>query len=153
MRKKGYEEDDNMLPVTKDEVLKFPKDISRTKHNMSVNERLKEARIKRGYTLKDVVAQLQKRGLKTGVSTIQGYEYDESSLYHRYPSVQMLNHLISLYGCSADYVFGISEEFYPATQDVSEIFSTNETVLWKGKVISDIDRKFVLEKIDNIMAL
>jgi transcriptional regulator with XRE-family HTH domain len=142
-----------MLPVTKDEALKFPKDVSRTKHNMSVNQRLKEARNKRGYSLKNVVALLKARGLKTGVSTIQGYEYDENSAYHRYPSVQMLNHLINLYGCSADYIFGISDEFYPATQDVSEIFATNETVLWKGKVISDVDRKFVLDKVEQIMAL
>lgn len=133
--------------------MKFPKDITRTKYEMSVNARLKEARTKRGYTLKNVVALLKTRGVSTGVSTIQGYEYDEDSAYHRYPSLQMLNHLINLYGCSADYIFGITDEFYPASKDISEIFETNETVLWKGKKIPKSSRLMMMDKAEQIMAL
>lgn len=133
--------------------LKFPKDISRTKYDMSINARLKEARTKRGYSLKNVVALLKARGISTGVSTIQGYEYDEDSAYHRYPSVQMLNHLINLYGCSADYIFGVTDEFYPATHDISEIFEKNDTVFWKGKEITEADRQMIVYKADQIMSL
>lgn len=82
------------------------KHIERKKYDLPLNERLKEARIRKELSLSQTVKELEKRGVKCGQSTLQGYEACESSLYHRYPSLIMLLALADLYECSIDYLFG-----------------------------------------------
>jgi transcriptional regulator with XRE-family HTH domain len=87
----------------------FPKHIQRNKHNLPINDRLKEARLNKGLSLTKAIQELSYRGIKCGVSTLQGYEANENSLNHRYPSIPMLLALSDLYDCSTDFLFGISD--------------------------------------------
>ena len=75
----------------------FPKQMNRTKFNLPINKKLKAARKNKGYSLAKVVELLKDRGLKTGVSTIQGYEQPEDNMNHRYPPLHTLMLLIDLY--------------------------------------------------------
>lgn len=102
-----------MLSVERNEGLYeggISKNIIRKKYDLPLNERLKEARIRKELSLSQTVKELEKRGVKCGQSTLQGYEACESSLYHRYPSLIMLVALADLYECSIDYLFGRSEK-------------------------------------------
>lgn len=131
----------------------FPKEMNRNKFNLPINRKLKEARNKRGYSLARVVELLKNKGIKTGVSTIQGYEVDESNINHRYPSLHMLMTLIDLYDCSVDFIFDYSDEFERSSHDLFDELNKIEKVNWKSKQISAGQRGLLLEKIDEIMTV
>ena len=95
----------------------FPKQVSRGKLNLTLNGRLKAARNRTGLSSASVVKELAKLGIAVGHSTIQGYEADENSLNHRYPSLSMLIVLAHFYGCSFDYLLGVSDKFQIANLD------------------------------------
>lgn len=101
-----------MMPMKKEENYEsgFPKKVCRNKYNLPINERLKIARNKKGYSLSKAITELSERGVKMGLSTLQGYEAHEESLNHRYPSVSMLYALAELYDCSIDFLFGRIEK-------------------------------------------
>jgi transcriptional regulator with XRE-family HTH domain len=155
VNERGKEEEKSMLPVIKEEFHQsgYPKNLTRTKFDLSINKRLKEARMKKGYTLREVVNLLKLRGVNTGISTIQGYEYDEESEHHRYPSLHMILQLINLYGCSSDFIFGLSNEFDRPSQDLSDIFENSKELFWKGKEITEADRQMMVYKAEQIMSL
>jgi transcriptional regulator with XRE-family HTH domain len=156
MSNKKEEKPKMSLPVEKlEEYHKsgFPKKLTRTKFDLPINERLKEARTRRGYSLKKVVQLLKPHGIDTAISTIQGYEYEEATSYHRYPSVHMLLLLANIYDVSADYLLGISNEFSVQTNDVYEILEEKSTVSWKGNKMTEVQRKFLIEKAEQIMSL
>jgi len=130
----------------------FPKEVKRNKHDLTINKRLREARNKRGYSLAKVVALLKAQGIKTGVSTIQGYEAEEDNMNHRYPSLHMLLTLINLYDCSADFIFDRSTEIETPSKDLN-ILLLNGMAEWKGQKITDGQKGLAIEKIKEIMAL
>lgn len=131
----------------------FPKKMNRTKFNLPINHKLREARNKRGYSLKKVVSMLKDRGIDTGVSTIQGYEVDEENMNHRYPSLHMLMTLMDLYDCSADFIFDRTEEIEIASHDVYKELRKAKTANWKGRQISDGQRSLLIEKFEEIMTI
>jgi transcriptional regulator with XRE-family HTH domain len=131
----------------------IPKDMKRKKFNMTINKRLKEARNKRGYSLAKVVQLLNERGVKTGVSTIQGYEANEDNINHRYPSQIMLLHLVNLYNCSIDYIFGLSNEIERPSKDLCHALTLQDEVLWKNEKISEGQKGLIIEKVNEIMSL
>ena len=69
-----------------------------------LNERLKSARNRKGLTSSGVVRALKQQGVSIGHSTLQGYEADENSLNHRYPSLSVLMELANFYEVSYDYL-------------------------------------------------
>jgi transcriptional regulator with XRE-family HTH domain len=99
----------------------FPKKIARTKHNLLLNKRLKSARLRNKMSAMSVVKKLKSQGVSVGHSTIVGYEADEKSLNHRYPSLPMLFELADLYGCSIDYLFGRTDRYKPVDLSVKQI--------------------------------
>jgi transcriptional regulator with XRE-family HTH domain len=130
----------------------FPKKMERKKYDMMINERLKEARSRRGLSLAKAVNELKSRGIMTGVSTIQGYEADEDNINHRYPSLNMLLSLANLYECSLDFIFGVTDDILPPSKDLSVLLS-NSNITWRDQEMSEEQRAMLLFKADQIMAL
>lgn len=137
----------------------YPKDIKRAKYNMNINQRLKEARNKRGLSLAKAVKMLGVRGVKTAVSTLQGYEADEDNINHRYPSLIMLLRLANLYNCSLDYLFGLTGELERPSNDLIDTLTQMESVQFRGKEMNEVQRSHAvhllgkLMELDNIKAL
>lgn len=131
----------------------FPKDMNRKKFDLIINSRLKEVRHKRGYSLAQVVNMLKARDIITGRSTIQGYEADEGNSNHRYPSLNMLDHLCTLYNVNMEYIFGYSEEMEKPSQDLIIQIQQNEKVLWNGKEMTDGQKLLLVEKATEIMSV
>lgn len=89
----------------------FLKNVSRTKYDLPLNERLKIARNAKGMSTARVVAALKKNGIiNIGHSTLQGYEAKEESLNHRYPTIPTLIALSDFYECSMDFLFGLTDK-------------------------------------------
>ena len=131
----------------------FPKEMQRAKYDLTLNERLREARKRKGYSLKKVVELFAKQGIKTGVSTIQGYECPEDNINHRYPNVFMLKKLMELYEVSADFLFDNIDEMNIPSHDLGEELNNINKVKWRGKPISNGQRALISEKIDEIMSV
>lgn len=127
----------------------FPREMQRAKYNLTLNERLREARKHKGYSLKKVVDILASQGVKTGVSTIQGYECQEDNINHRYPNVFILQKLINIYGCSADFLFDVEDEIL----DLSKEFEKVDNMKWKGQKITNGQKALICEKINEIINL
>lgn len=125
----------------------FPKEMQRAKYDLTLNERLREARKHKGYSLKKVIDILASKGIKTGVSTLQGYECQEDNINHRYPNVFILQNLINIYGCSADFLFDNESEI----KDLSNELKKVDNMKWKGQAISNGQKALIFEKIDEIM--
>jgi transcriptional regulator with XRE-family HTH domain len=131
----------------------YPNNGKRNKYDLDLNKRLKVVREKRGLTFRKVVDLLKARGVKTGASTIQGYEADENAANHRYPSPYMLLHLSKVYNCSLDYVFGLSEEIERQTLDIKEQLLLYDVSLWGGQEITAGEKALLLEKGQEIISL
>jgi transcriptional regulator with XRE-family HTH domain len=131
----------------------FPKQVKRTKHDMVLNERLRIARQKKGFSLAHVSNMLRARGINTGATTIQGYEADENNINHRYPPVYMLYNLAKLYDVTVDYLFGFTNEPRKATDDIKEMLEKNQATFWNGKKMSQGQKELALEKINQITSL
>jgi transcriptional regulator with XRE-family HTH domain len=134
----------------------FPREVHRGKYDLMINERLKAARNRKGLSAAGVVKKLQKQGIKIGHSTLQGYEADESSLNHRYPSLPVLVQLADFYGCSLDYLFGISDKYKPSTgtreYDVKDVLECRGTVAYNGIKLTQRQREYLITQLDTIVA-
>lgn len=131
----------------------YPNNGKRNKYNLNLNQRMKNVREKRGLTYRKVVAMLELRGVKTGVSTIQGYEADENNANHRYPSPYMILQLAKLYNCSTDYFFGLTNEIERQTLDIKEQLLMYDQNLWNGQEITAGQKALLLEKGQEITTL
>lgn len=136
----------------------FPKQIIRNKYNIVLNERLKNARNRKGLTSAGVVQALKKQGVSIGHSTLQGYEADENSLNHRYPSLSVLMILANFYEVSYDYLLGISDKFTPThlgishNADIRDILESRNAIMYNGVKLTTEERKLMIEILDQFHA-
>jgi transcriptional regulator with XRE-family HTH domain len=133
------------------------------KINLPLNERLRIARNATRMTSAGVVKELKKQGYSIGHSTLQGYEADEKSANHRYPSIQNLITLSDFYGCSMDFLFGLTDKIErPKSKkkiilkaepmDLKEsLYDPNEPIYWEGKRFTDRQKKLVKAQIEFIL--
>jgi transcriptional regulator with XRE-family HTH domain len=134
----------------------FPKKVIRHKHNLTLNERLKAARNRKGLSAAAVVKKLEKQGVTIGHSTLQGYEADENSLNHRYPSLPVLMQLSIFYGCSLDYLFGITDRFRPndgkQVEDIKDRLEGRGQIMYNGRKLNKRQREFLVAHLDAVIA-
>lgn len=134
----------------------FPREVQRGKHDLIINDRLKQARNRKGLSALGVVKKLAKQGINIGHSTLQGYEADEKSLNHRYPSLPVLLQLADFYGCSVDYLMGVSDRFKPNTgtrdQDVKDLLESRHTVTYNGVKLNKRQRELLITHLDSVIA-
>jgi transcriptional regulator with XRE-family HTH domain len=140
----------------------FRKRIAPTKYNLPINERLKIARNAKELSTARVVAELKKKGITMAHSTLQGYEANENSLNHRYPSVPALVTLSDFYGCSMDYLFGLTDKIErPKAKkkikakiqyDFKTLLDSDESLLWDDKSISARQRRLIAAQIEFILS-
>ncbi len=133
----------------------FAKEVRRSKHNLKINERLKAARNRKGLSAAGVVKALKKQGISIGHSTLQGYEADENSLNHRYPSLPVLMELAEFYGCSLDYLFGMSERFKPQLlsskqTDIRDMLDSDKAITYKDMTLNKEQRKLIIKVLDGL---
>jgi transcriptional regulator with XRE-family HTH domain len=143
-------------------IYNYQKKIARTKYNLPINERLKIARNALDLSAARVVTELRKQGVKMSHSTLQGYEANENISNHRYPSLPALLALSNFYGCSIDYLFGLTDKIerpkakkkiLPKIEyDFNALLNSDETVLWNGKSLSARQRKLVSAQIEFILS-
>lgn len=129
----------------------FPKEVTRGKYDLKINARLKAARNRRKLSSAGVVRELKKYGVKIGHSTLQGYEADENSLNHRYPSLPVLIGLANFYGCSIDYLIGQTDKFKSTSlnKDVDLMDYLQEgSVNFNGKRLTKTEREQILATIE-----
>lgn len=124
----------------------FPKNPVRKKYNLKLNVRLKSARNRKGLSSASVVKELKKKGISIGHSSLQGYEADENSLNHRYPSLTVLMDLSNFYDCSLDYLLGFSDVFErnaPKEEeyDVFDLLESDKKVFYNGIKLTNSQRK------------
>lgn len=129
----------------------FPKAMSRNKYSLGINDRLKRARNRKEISTARVVAELKKKGISIGHSTLQGYEADEKSLNHRYPSLTVMLVLANFYDCSMDFLFGITDEIERPTNDVKDILE-KKIAKWNGKKLTKKQRDSISAQIDETLA-
>lgn len=131
----------------------FRKEMSRGKHDLPINVRLKMARYAKGLTTEKAVAELKKRGIKLGQSTLQGYEANEKSSNHRYPSIPAFLALADLYDCSLDYIFGThGEPNRDPEKDLKDRIKYEYGLKWDGKEINIAKRKKIMFFLETLMA-
>lgn len=126
------------------QALQFPKEIQRTKFDLPLNERLKEARMNKKMSAAGVVRELKKRGVQIGHSTLAGYEAAEGSKNHRYPPYSSLLALADYYEVSLDYLFGRSDDMLRdkdyfskgINKNLKRVINSGETILWGRKKIT-----------------
>jgi transcriptional regulator with XRE-family HTH domain len=134
----------------------FPKEVTRNKYNLPINERLKSARNRKKLSAAGVVKKLANKGVSIGLSTLQGYEAPECSPNHRYPSLPILVELCEFYGCSLDYLFGITDKYRPNTgkreQDVKDLLEGRSAIMYNGVKLNDRQREFLVNHLDTVVA-
>lgn len=129
----------------------------RNKYSIPINHRLKMARIRKEMSAQSVVNALKKRGISIGHSTLQGYEADENSANHRFPSISVIYALAQFYDVSVDYLFGLTDIHESPTKrkpknDFRYELSLNKKLHWDGRVINQEQRKLISAQIDFILA-
>lgn len=135
----------------------FKKNIQRNKYNLTLNERLKNARNRKGLSSAGVVQALKKQGVSIGHSTLQGYEADENSLNHRYPSLSVLMTLANFYEVSYDYLFGISDKFTPRhlsvshDADMKDVLESRTSVMYNGVKLTENQRESIVALLDKVV--
>ena len=135
----------------------FKKNIQRNKYNLTLNERLKSARNRKGLSSAGVVQALKKQGISIGHSTLQGYEADENSLNHRYPSLSVLMTLADFYEVSYDYLFGISDQFTPRhlsvspDADMKDVLESRTSVMYNGVKLTKNQRDSIVAFLDKVL--
>ena len=135
----------------------FKKNIQRSKHNLTLNERLKNARNRKGLSSAGVVQALKKQGVSIGHSTLQGYEADENSLNHRYPSLSVLMTLANFYEVSYDYLFGISDKFKPYhlsishDADMKDALESRTSIMYNGVKLTRNQRDSIVALLDKVV--
>ena len=133
----------------------FRKEVRRSKYNLTINERLKAARNRKGLSAAGVVKALKKQGISIGHSTLQGYEADENSLNHRYPSLPVLVELAEFYGCSLDYLFGTSDKFRPQLlgtkdTDIRDLLESSKSTLYNGVKLNKEQKDLIINILDEL---
>jgi transcriptional regulator with XRE-family HTH domain len=134
----------------------FKKKVVRTKYNLMLNERLKSARNRKGLSSAGVVQALKEEGVSIGHSTLQGYEADENSLNHRYPSLTVLLQLAKFYDVSIDYLFGISDRFKPShispdSDDMRDLLESQRPVMYNGCKLTEKQRESLVVHLDRLL--
>jgi transcriptional regulator with XRE-family HTH domain len=134
----------------------FPKEMTRNKYNLKINERLKAARKRKKLSAMAVVEGLKKEGVSIGHSTLQGYEAAESNLNHRYPSLPVLMRLAEFYDCSLDYLFGVTDRFKPVNinpkeVEILDLLESAATITFRGKKINKTRKKLIAKKLSEIL--
>jgi transcriptional regulator with XRE-family HTH domain len=135
----------------------FKKNIQRSKYNLTLNERLKNARNRKGLSSAGVVQALKKQGISIGHSTLQGYEADENSLNHRYPSLSVLMTLANFYEVSYDYLFGISDKFTPRhlslshDADMKDALESRTSIMYNGVKLTKNQREAIVALLDKVV--
>jgi transcriptional regulator with XRE-family HTH domain len=89
----------------------FKMDI-RSKHNLPLNERLRDLRKEHKLTQKQVAEMLD-----TVDSTYAGYEARENADNHRYPQIHSLKKLAEIYNTTTDYLLGLTDNKAPRKTD------------------------------------
>lgn len=137
----------------------FLKVMKRSKYNLKINKRLKAARNRKGLSAQAVVDMLGKKKDKVVIahSTLQGYEADENSLNHRYPSLPVLMELANFYGCSLDYLFGVSEKYKRSTltvreTDIRDVLESKGSISYNGFKLNKKKRELILSRLDEYLA-
>lgn len=136
----------------------FPLEVQRSKYDLKINERLKSARNRKGLSAAQVIADLKKyKGVSIGHSTLQGYEADENSLNHRYPSLTVLMVLADFYGCSLDYLFGVSDKYKiqhltTKTIDICDLLESKHQLTYKGDKIKRKQREVISAELDMLLS-
>jgi len=99
---------------------------------------------------------LKLKGVNIGHSSLQGYEADETSLNHRYPSIQTIIVLADFYGCSTDYLFGLTNIMKKPKKRVVPDFKkellSNRNVKWNGKTLTQEQSDLISAQIESILA-
>jgi len=95
---------------------------------MSFGVRLKELRKEHGMTLEEAAGKLG-----VSIPALSGWEQG-----HRRPNIEMMKQLTALYGTSADYILGLTEdrEPKPLTMNAKEILM-KKGLHWDGQPLSD----------------
>jgi transcriptional regulator with XRE-family HTH domain len=122
----------------------FPKIVVRNKYDLPLNERLKKARNRLKMSSAGVVAELKKQGVNLSHSSLRGYEADEQSAIHRYPSMPIILALADFYGVSLDYLFGRSNNLKidpkPLKQsqyrDLAVLLNSGESLTFGGEKLT-----------------
>lgn len=135
----------------------FKKKVVRNKYNLKLNERLKSARNRKGLSSARVVEALKEDGISIGHSTLQGYEADENSLNHRYPSLTVLLQLANFYDVSIDYLFGRTDRFTPSHispefEDVRDLLESGTPVMYNGNKLTMKQRASIVTLLDRVLA-
>lgn len=133
----------------------FRKEVRRNKYNLTINERLKAARNRKGLSAAGVVKALKTQGISIGHSTLQGYEADENSLNHRYPSLPVLVELAEFYGCSLDYLFGTSDRFRPQLlgtkdTDIRDLLESSKSTSYNGIKLNKEQKDLIINILDEL---
>jgi transcriptional regulator with XRE-family HTH domain len=123
-----------------------------------LNERLKSARNRKGLSSAGVVQALKKQGVSIGHSTLQGYEADENSLNHRYPSLSVLMELANFYEVSFDYLFGKTDKFRPqqlapGVADLRDLVESRKAVMYNGVKLTKEQRESIVAILDNVLTI
>lgn len=134
----------------------FPKKPVRNKYNLKINKRLKSARNRKGLSSAAVVRELKKQGISVGHSSLQGYEADENSANHRYPSLTTLMDLATFYDCSVDYLLGVSDKFKrdntkPREVDVFDLLESRNKLFYNGVELDDFQREMIISHLDKLV--
>lgn len=134
----------------------FKKKMHRQKYNLKLNERLKAARNRTGLSAAKVVKMMKKQGTSIGHSTLQGYEADENSLNHRYPSLPTLLELADFYECSLDYLFGLTDRFKiqqltAREVEIKDLLESKAIISYKGIKLDRNQKKHVSEALDKLL--
>ena len=135
----------------------FKKKVVRTKYNLKLNDRLKAARNRKGLSSAGVVEALKEDGINIGHSTLQGYEANENSLNHRYPSLIVLLQLATFYDVSIDYLFGITDRFNPVqisseSEDIRDLLESEMPVMYNGNKLTMKQRASLVNLLDKLLA-
>lgn len=107
-----------------------------------VKNRMKELRIKKGLTLKELAKQLNNQGVSISSSSLIKYERGE-----RTPRIEILSEISKFYGVSTDYLLGRDginqiEENKKGTSDEMSLDKALDSVMsYDGSPITDRDRE------------
>ena len=106
-----------------------------------IKNRMKELRIKKGLTLKELAKQLNNQGISISSSSLIKYERGE-----RTPRIEILSGISKFYGVSTDYLLGreevtnhIEEKKKAPSKSIDE--ALDNVMSFDGQPVTDHDRQ------------